>query len=296
MIKKTYERDYIKLYNLIEKLQKTNEQIVIAIDGNSTSGKTTFAEVLNQKYETLNINLSNQIEAEKNKYDTLIGLAKGNKDEQERLQVEKDAKIKQLEAKRLKEEQKKAKFEKANAIIQIAINTAIAVSKAMAQTGVGFVVPVPILIALGAIQAATVLAQPIPKYKQGLVNAKSDHIGMINDGSNQEFIERDGKILTTSTKNAIVNLKKGDTVHKSYEDMVSGDVFSNLSRSILLNNLSMKNNKNLEVINLEKVFDKNLKTLNKDLKEGIRDGFKNVNIHNHTSYNSDWIRYKNDTL
>jgi len=51
MIKKTYERDYIKLYNLIEKLQKTNEQIVIAIDGNSTSGKTTFAEVLNQKYD-----------------------------------------------------------------------------------------------------------------------------------------------------------------------------------------------------------------------------------------------------
>lgn len=240
-------------------------------------------------------NINAEIEAEKNKYDTLIDLAKNNKDEQVRLQAEKDAKIKELEAKRLKEEQKKAKFEKANAIIQIAINTAIAVSKAMAQTGIGFVVPVPLIIALGAIQAATVLAQPIPKYKDGLKNASKDHLGMINDGGRQEFIERDGNILTTSTKNAIINLKKGDTVHKSYEDLVGNDMFSNISRSILLNNLYSKD-KILEVSNLEKVFDKNLKTLNKDLKQGIRDGFKNVNIHNHTSYDAEWIKFKNNTL
>ena len=240
-------------------------------------------------------NINAEIEAEKNKYDTLIDLAKNNKDEQVRLQAEKDAKIKELEAKRLKEEQKKAKFEKANALIQIAINTAIAVSKATAQTGVGFVVPVPLIIALGAIQAATVLAQPIPKYKDGLKNAKEDHLGMINDGGRQEFIERDGNILTTSTKNAIINLKKGDTIHKSYEDMIGNDMFSNLSRSIFLNNLYSKN-KISEVSNLEKVFDKNLKTLNKDLKQGIRDGFKNVNIHNHTSYDAEWIKFKNNTL
>lgn len=51
MMKEIKEKEYIKLYNLIEKLQKTNEQIVIAIDGNSTSGKTTFAELLKQKYD-----------------------------------------------------------------------------------------------------------------------------------------------------------------------------------------------------------------------------------------------------
>jgi len=248
--------------------------------------------IFDRKIESINA----EIEAEKNKYDTLIGLAKGNKDEQVRLQTEKDAKLKELEAKRLKEEQRKAKFEKANALIQIAINTAIAIAKAAGQTGTGFVITTPMLIALGAIQAATVLAQPIPKYEHGLKNAKSDHIGMINDGPNQEFIERDGNILTTSTKNAIVNLKKGDTVHKSYDDMVGDSIFSNLSRSILLNGLSTKPDSYSREANLEKVFDKNLKTLNKDLKNGIKDGFKNVNIHNHTSYDADWIRYKNDTL
>jgi len=240
-------------------------------------------------------NINAEIEAEKNKYDILIGLAKGNKEEQERLETERDAKLKALEAKRLKEEQRKAKFEKANALVQIALNTAIAISKVLGQTGIfGLSAWIPIA-ALGAVQAATVLATPIPKYKEGLRNAKSDHLGMINDGGKQEFIERDGNILTTSTKNAIINLKKGDTIHKSYDDLVGDDMFSNISRSILLNGLSTKNNK-IETIALEKVFDKNLKNLNNDLKTSIRDGFKNVNIHNHTSYNSDWVRYKNDTL
>ena len=241
-------------------------------------------------------NINAEINAEQEKYDKLISLAKGNKDEQIRLETEKENKTKALEAKRLKEEQKKAKFNKANAILQIALNTAMAIVKLPADGGLLGLAAVPIIVALGAIQMAAALAAPIPKYKDGLKGAKSDHVGMINDGGRQEFIERDGNILTTSTKNAIVNLKKGDTIHKSYDDMVGGDIFSNLSRSILLNGLSSKNKSNNEVGFLEKVFDKNLKTLNKDLKEGIRDGFKNVNIHNHTSYNSDWIRYKNDTL
>ena len=270
-----------------EKLTKVLEFVGEASQAIADLGSAIF----DRKIENINA----EIEAEKNKYDILIGLAKGNKEEQERLETERDAKLKALEAKRLKEEQRKAKFEKANALVQIALNTAIAISKVLGQTGIfGLAAWIPIA-ALGAIQIAAVAAKPIPKYKEGLRNAKLDHVAMINDGGRQEFIERDGNILTTSTKNAIINLKKGDTIHKSYDDLVGDDMFSNISRSILLNGLSTKNNK-IETIALEKVFDKNLKNLNNDLKTSIRDGFKNVNIHNHTSYNSDWVRYKNDTL
>jgi len=51
---------------------------------------------------------------------------------------------------------------------------------------------------------------------------------MINDGMYKEYVERNGSILTNDRKNAIVNLKAGDVVHKDYKslnrdsDVVSG--------------------------------------------------------------------------
>lgn len=67
------------------------------------------------------------------------------------------------EEQKLKE--KNAEFNKAIAIAQIIENTAIAISKTIAEGGVLFGVPlVPIVATLGALQLATVLAQPIPKY------------------------------------------------------------------------------------------------------------------------------------
>jgi tape measure domain-containing protein len=246
--------------------------------------------VFDRKIENINA----EINAEKDKYDRLIDLARGNKDEQIRLQTERDAKIKALEERRLKEERKKAIFDKANALIQIAVNTAVAITKAAAQTGVGFVVSTPLLVALGALQAAAVIAQPLPKYKDGLANAQRDHIGMINDGTEQEYVERGNSILTTKTKNAIINLKKGDTVHKSYDDMVNGsDMFGELSRSILLNNIGKNVNSKSQ---MDEIFDRHLKGMKDDIKKGIHDGFNKVTINSVTKIDMDWIAYKNDTL
>ena len=117
----------------------------------------------------------------------------------------------------------------------------------------------------------------------------------MSDFNQKEYIKRDGKILSTDTKNAIVQLKKGDTVYKSYDDMVnSEDVFNNISKASILTSIASQNQSDNK--RLEDVFDKNLKSLNSDLKKGIRDGFKNVTINNHTSYDAEWLRYKNNTL
>lgn len=240
-------------------------------------------------------NINAEIKAEEEKYDRLIDLAKNNKDEQERLQVEKEAKIRELEEKRLKQEQRKARFDKANALVQIALNTAIAISKVLGQTGIfGLAAWIPVA-ALGAVQAATVLAQPIPQYEQGLKNAPKDHVGIINDGKDQEFIERGNSILTTKTRNAIINLKKGDTIYKSYDDMVQGsDMFKNLSRSILLSNLAKINND--QAVTMEIMMADQLKNMQKDIKKGIHDGFNKVTINNVTKVDMNWLKYKNDTL
>lgn len=113
------------------KIKKLVEVLEFLKDATQALGELGSA-IFDRKIENINA----EIDAEKNKYDTLIGLAKNNKEEQVRLQTEKDHKLKALEAKRLREEQRRARFEKANALVQIALNTAIAISKVLGQTGI----------------------------------------------------------------------------------------------------------------------------------------------------------------
>lgn len=62
---------------------------------------------------------------------------------------------------------KQAKAERDRALFEIAANTAIAILKVTAQTGVLAPTVIPGIIALGALQAGLVLAQPLPQYAKG---------------------------------------------------------------------------------------------------------------------------------
>lgn len=190
-------------------------------------------------------NIEAEIRAEEDKYDRLIALAVNDEEQQATLQRNKEDRIRKLEAQRLKETQKQARANKAFAIADIAINTAVAISKTLAQGGAIFGIPlVPIIAALGALQVAAVLAAPIPKYKDGVDNLSQDQIAMINDGAYQEYVERNGRILSTSKKNAVVGLQKGDTVYKNYEDMAAR---SNLFK--IKNKLAIEKFRNDQLLN-----------------------------------------------
>lgn len=220
-----------------------------------------------------------EIAAEEKKYDKLISLAENDASKKAALEQQKADKIAILEKKRLKEEQKQAKVRKAFAISEIAINTAIAYTKALAQGG--FILGIPmanLMLALGALQTAVVLAQPIPQYKDGLDRASKDHVAMINDGGKKEYVERKGKILSTNTKNAIVNLKQGDTVHKDYEHLTK----NSKAGLILSRGEILKQNE----------FDK----LTDVLETGISKGFKNIKVKNtniiKTNNSNNYLRQK----
>ena len=80
----------------------------------------------------------------------------------------------QFEKEKAKLRRKQALIDKAQALFNIAINTAIAVSKVAAQTGIISPFLIPLIIALGALQAAVVIAKPIPSfYKGGVVDYES---------------------------------------------------------------------------------------------------------------------------
>ncbi|GAB2648503.1 hypothetical protein GCM10027035_47790 [Emticicia sediminis] len=81
---------------------------------------------------------------------------------------------------------KQAIAEKANALASIAINTAIGASKVLGQTGMFGIPAVAFVIAQGAMQAATVLAQPLPALPALFSGGWTPDQGTIpvNDGLN----------------------------------------------------------------------------------------------------------------
>lgn len=239
---------------------------VIAEIGNLTDA------IFEKRIEQINA----EIVAEERKYDRLIQLHQNDADKKETLERNKEDAIVKLEKKRLKEEQKQAKAKKAFAAFEIGINTAVAISKAS---------PNPFLIVaaalLGGLQLATVLAAPIPQYKDGLDLAKEDHVAMINDGGKQEYIKRGDSILTTTKKNAVVPLLKGDTVYKDYDEMNK--------KSILISTL----------VNGNQINESDFNMLGGILETGIERGFKkskinnriNINQQNNDSYRSSLSRW-----
>lgn len=193
----------------------------IARDFNASVG-----DLFDAGFERRIENINAEIQAEEEKYDKLIALAEGDEEQQKTLERNKADRIKKLERERLKEEQKQAKARKKFAILDIGISTAKAIMGIWADFpkfdfGATAAIMTGVISALGAAQIAAVLATPIPQYKEGVTNLGKNQVAIINDGSYKEYVERKGKILSTNKKNAVVNLEKGDTVYKNYDDMIS---------------------------------------------------------------------------
>lgn len=117
----------------------------------------------------------------------------------------------ELERKKAALQTKQAKLEKSANIASVIMNTAVAVMKAWGQAGI-FGAPMAALIAaMGAIQLATVISQPIPKYAKGTKGHKGG-LAWVGDGGVSETVITDkGMYLTPSTP-TLVDLPKGAKV------------------------------------------------------------------------------------
>ncbi|WP_420154863.1 tape measure protein [Siphonobacter sp.] len=108
---------------------------------------------------------------------------------------------------------KQAKADKADALFQIAINTAIGVSSALAKTVTAWMVP--FIIASGAIQAATVLARPLPQFFKGTSYSPEGPAMVAEYGP--ELIQGPKGDTRLIEKPSIVNLEKGSKVKTAFE-------------------------------------------------------------------------------
>jgi hypothetical protein len=124
------------------------------------------------------------------------------------LQVEKDAKLSNAkltteqrakieadyEKKANEIKSKQARMEKAQALFNIALSTAMGAAKAVAQfPATGGMPFLAFVVAMGALQAAVVAAKPIPKYAKGTDSA-NDH-GIFGESGRELMFTRDGSVV-----------------------------------------------------------------------------------------------------
>jgi len=141
--------------------------------------------------------------------------------DRERFLEEKKAKdLRRIQDQINKEKRKQAIIDKAAAVATIAINTAIGVSAAITKGAVFNSAEVILTLAMGALQTATVLATPIPQYKDGTEN----HMGgkaIIGDGGKHEaVITPDGSVFKSPKTSTLVDLPSGTVVKSDYNQYV----------------------------------------------------------------------------
>jgi len=167
------------------------------------------------------------------------GDAEAKEERLRQLDKEKAIREKKLEKEREKAEKKAFLIQQAITAATIVAETAKGVAVATATYGsnptTAPLLPgiIALIVGTGAIQLATVLAQSIPKFAQGHLAGSYEGQAIVNDGGRMEVIERkSGAIEMYSKKDALIQMNKGDKVHKSIDSFIErGGTMDHLVRA-----------------------------------------------------------------
>lgn len=160
-------------------------------------------------------------------------------------QIQKKAAQKEAELKN-----KQAKDDRKFALASIAINTAIAAAKGIAQFGPppspAGIAAIASAIAIGAAETAIVLATPIPKFKDGVIDYKGK--GTDKSDSNLVRISRGESVMTAEEtrkyKHELEAMRKGNFEYrapimrrKSLSDARNESMADNIYKSLAMQNI-----------------------------------------------------------
>ena len=163
---------------------------------------------------------------------------------------------------------KQAKAERTNTLIQIGIDTAAAIAKVLAQTGVVSPFIIPGIVALGAAQAAFVASQPLPKFAEGTEDAPQGWAVTDEEGA-EIHTDKNWKVKSLgSNKGARFNyLNKGDKI-----------VPADISKDIMKSNLKSESDR-IDMAIFRMAFNSH-NDLDSKIEKGIESGFKKARITN----------------
>jgi hypothetical protein len=163
--------------------------------------------IIDKNYEQEVNNITNSTLAEQDKANKL-----------KILEAQKLAQTEQIERRKRQLEVEKARFEKAQNIASIIMETSLAVVRALGDKtipGPARIAEAAIIGVLGAAQLVRAATAPIPKYFKGRSeNDPYEGPAIVGDGGKRELIIRkDGKMEVTPDKPAITHVRKGDVIH-----------------------------------------------------------------------------------
>lgn len=123
----------------------------------------------------------------------------------------------ELERKKQQLQHKQAVWDKANSLAQAGIATALAITQALPNIALAAIAG-----AMGAIQIATILATPIPKYAKGT----KDHPGglaIVGDGGRQEVVSYGGNMFLTPDTPTLIDMPKGAEVFPDADKFIASN-------------------------------------------------------------------------
>lgn len=165
----------------------------------------------------------------------LLSIDATNKSEEDKAKLKMQAQAKAAEDnKRLIEEENKlkrrqAELDREQALVDIAINTAVAVSKVWGETGLFGIAAEVFPLAMGAAQAALVLSQPLPQYYKG-VESSPEGPAWIGERGTEMRINPDGRLELTPNTATLDYLQKGTTIIPHDQTM---SIINNLAKGVL---------------------------------------------------------------
>ncbi len=209
---------------LLEGAKTTQEQFAVTFGAISEVAQEAFNTIANASQKNFEAEY-NRLEEQKNIAIAFAGDSTSAKAEIER----------QYEQKRKEVARREAKAKKAQALVNIGIDTAQAIVATLAKTPLPLGLPFVIATAaLGAAQLAMVASQQIPEYWKGTDNAEGG-LAWTQERGREIITDSQGRVKSTgSDKGAeLTMLSKGDKVFTAEK---SAMMFDNSLNSMLLNN------------------------------------------------------------
>jgi len=168
-------------------------------------------------------------------YKTQFKLYEDDADMIDKLNVRKAEDEARIEKKRKKLEYEKAKQKKAQALVDAAINIALAITS-MLTAGIPGIVLAAIAAAIGVIQIAAIAAQPLPKYAMGTDN----HPGgpaILGDGGKKELaISPTGGLYISGSRPEIKTMERGTKVIPDAQEYIRHQVIKSVLEMERMNN------------------------------------------------------------
>lgn len=216
--------------------------------------KNALVDLTNAIFDNRIQCIDEDIERSDEYYEGQIEKYEGDAERQKLIREEQEQAREKLEAKKRKEQHKQAVFNKAMTIAEIGWSTAQAIMGAIAAYPMTGGMPFSLMAGIaGAVQIATVLATPIPKYKTGRKGGPEE-IAIVGDGGVHEVIEhKDGSAELTPKRDTLVKLLEGDTVHasldlyrKSRRNKINNDIYKDKLTFEAYHSLVVNDNSKLE--------------------------------------------------